>query len=116
MRGDVELAELRDQERFVEAGNAVADLVIYDLLSSWPPSNSRVMAAIRKVIDHYGHVLRPDQARGIVMGLVARELQLCDEVARWRAVEESGMPIMVRPARQPKSRVVRSDRGFRRAG
>ncbi len=70
MRSDVELAELRRQERFVEAGNAAADLIVYDLLASWPPTNPQVIAAVRKVLNRYGHVLQPDQARGIVMGVV----------------------------------------------
>lgn len=95
-----EIASLRREEAFKEAGNGGADLVIYDLLASWPPSNFQKQEAIRKIIIHYGDILSLEQARSIVGAVIAQEALRRINAERYRARHSQGKMLRSRKIRR----------------
>ncbi len=78
-----EIAAQRKEESFSEAANSAADLIIYEMLADFPPSNPKRFELIRKITERFGSVLNPYTARAIVDRLIV------DEINRRKAVERA---------------------------
>jgi len=79
------IQKLRRLEEWMDIANSAADLVIYDLLMNFPPSNEARAAAIAKIIGQYGAAFPSHISPGaLVDAVICREYDRLREVAAYK--------------------------------